>query len=131
MAVPNTLARDISPPPSRKTSVVKSATGDVEGTSTAHQDTSDGVNAAPDGPSLAAIEAGEAQVRDHVEYFSRHLHEASRKTPPSVPRLPTDGFRDLYKRNQHARGCHFVIHQHDHPVAGSSGPSFAFIALNG
>lgn len=129
--MPNTLARDISPPPSRKSSAVTPTTNVVKSTSTAHQDTSDAVNATPDGPSLAAIEAGEAQVRVHLEYFSSHLHQASRQTPPSVPRLPINRFRDLYKRNQHARGRHFVVHQHDHPVAGSSDSSPASVTING
>ena len=65
-------------------------------------------------PELAAIEAGEVRIRNHLEYFSHHLsHYARAISPLSIP-----SFVDLYKRNQHPHGRHWVIHQHDHPVAG-------------
>ncbi|KAL8773660.1 MAG: hypothetical protein Q9209_001426 [Squamulea sp. 1 TL-2023] len=68
-------------------------------------------------PSLAAIEAGEIQIQDHFSHFSSHLAAAVR---PSIsgPRLPIPAFVDLYKRNCHPHGRHFVVHQHDHPIAG-------------
>ena len=72
-------------------------------------------------PPLSAIEAGEAKIRDHLIYFSQQLHALVRPqllATNASPRLPIAKFRDLYKRNQHAHGRHFVIHQHDHPVAG-------------
>jgi hypothetical protein len=28
-------------------------------------------------------------------------------------------YRELYQRHQHPHGSHFVINQHDHPVAGT------------
>lgn len=68
-------------------------------------------------PSLASIEAGEAKIKDHLEYFSAHLARATRASAPR-PRLSNLGFVDLYLRNQHDHGRHFVVHQHDHPVAG-------------
>lgn len=115
MIPPSTLGRDISPPPSRRSS--KAITGSQRGTnSSGHSPTSD---KAPGDPSLAAVEAGEANVRDHLAYFSHHLQKASRHTPSPLPRLTIDGFQHLYKRNQHLQGRHFVIHQHDHPVAGT------------
>ena len=65
-------------------------------------------------PELAAIEAGEVQIRNHLEYFSNRLSYYARATSPlSIP-----SFVDLYERNQHPHGRHWVIHQHDHPVAG-------------
>ena len=65
-------------------------------------------------PELAAIEAGEIRIRNHLEHFSHHLSHYARATSPlSIP-----SFVDLYKRNQHPHGRHWVIHQHDHPVAG-------------
>lgn len=65
-------------------------------------------------PELAAIEAGEVRIRNHLEYFSHQLSHYARPTSPlSIP-----SFVDLYKRNQHPYGRHWVIHQHDHPVAG-------------
>lgn len=71
-------------------------------------------------PSLAAVEAGEIEVDDHVKLFSTRLAQASRPEPPlgTYPRLSIEDWADLYSRNQHANGHHFVIHQHDHPVAG-------------
>ncbi|MCJ1367820.1 succinate semialdehyde dehydrogenase NADP+ linked [Acarospora aff. strigata] len=69
-------------------------------------------------PTLAAIEAGEAQIRDHLAYFSKHLSKVIRPCLPDVPRLSISDFVKLYERNSHAQGHHFVIHQHDHPVAG-------------
>ena len=72
-------------------------------------------------PNLAAIEAGESQIHNHLSYFSQHLEAASRpllSTSNPTPRLSIADFRELYRRNQHATGRHFVIHQHDHPVAG-------------
>lgn len=68
-------------------------------------------------PSLAAIEAGEAKIRDHLKFFSEQFARITRSSAPG-PRLSNAGFVDLYKRNQHEHGHHFVIHQHDHPVAG-------------
>lgn len=32
--------------------------------------------------------------------------------------MPINEWKDLYSRNEHPHGRHFVIHQHDHPVAG-------------
>ena len=68
-------------------------------------------------PNLAAIEAGEAKIKNHLKFFSESLARVTRLTPPS-PCLSNSEFVDLYQRNQHDQGHHFVIHQHDHPVAG-------------
>lgn len=69
---------------------------------------------------LASIEAGEVEVTDHLGIFSAKLSQHTR--PPNnsqpTPRLKTDDFVDLYRRNSHSTGHHFVIHQHDHPIAG-------------
>lgn len=65
----------------------------------------------------AAVEAGQAEVRDHLQYFSTDLERHMRQQP-DVPHLSVPEFVDLYKTHQHAGGHHFVIHQHDHPVAG-------------
>ncbi|KAH8703283.1 DNA polymerase ligase-domain-containing protein [Talaromyces proteolyticus] len=71
-------------------------------------------------PNLAAVEAGQVKVDDHVKLFSTRLAQASRPEPAlgQIPRLSIDHWIDLYLRNQHADGHHFVIHQHDHPIAG-------------
>jgi len=114
MPSPISLKRDISPPPTRKTTTKsgrpsKALTKDHP----VERDDDDGQ------PSLAAIEAGEAQIRDHLAYFSQHLGAASGQTAPSVPRLSIDDFQTLYRRNQHAQGRHFVVQQHDHPISGT------------
>jgi len=69
--------------------------------------------------SLAAIEAGQINVTDHLGIFSARLKECARPSEsPLSPRLPMDEWADLYRRNVHPEGRHFVIHQHDHPIAG-------------
>lgn len=80
------------------------------------QNTSEASNALT-APSLASIEAGEAKIEDHLEYFSKQLARVTRASAPG-PRLSNRDFVDLYQRNQHEHGHHFVVHQHDHPVAG-------------
>jgi len=67
----------------------------------------------------ATVEAGLVEVRDHLQYFTLELSKAQRPVVPSMPRLAINHFVDLYKRNDNDQGHHFVIHQHDHPVAGS------------
>lgn len=68
-------------------------------------------------PTLAAIEAGQVQVTDHLSIFSSRLNQCIR---PGLhaPYLRISDWVDLYRRNEHGNGRHFVIHQHDHPVAG-------------
>ncbi|CAK3770267.1 Hypothetical predicted protein [Lecanosticta acicola] len=111
MTRPDTLAREISPPPLRKNSTAIDSRHLPE----EHSRTGSG------DPSLAAVEAGEVNIRDHLDYFVNHLSAASR--PTNGPRISFDDFGDLYKRNQHARGHHFVVHQHDHPISGTARPS--------
>lgn len=113
-----TLHRDISPPPLRKASTV---TKDVTtpGTKDNDHDQDDerhgkcAINGKSDS---AAIEAGEVEIRDHLDYFYQHLSKTSR--PALGPRISFNAWRDLYQRNQHPHGRHFVVHQHDHPVSG-------------
>lgn len=118
MGPPSTLARDISPPPTRKPPSTRSSAveSNPEGTQAAGEHDQSGVL---ERPSLAAIEAGEAQVRDHLEHFSEHFRLVSRETSSTLSHITVDEFRDLYKRNQRSSGCHFVIHQHDHPISGN------------
>ncbi|KAJ5824162.1 hypothetical protein N7447_006502 [Penicillium robsamsonii] len=69
--------------------------------------------------SLAAIEAGQVEVTDHLTTISTKLKEYVRPLPKQpIPRLPIKEWIELYKRNEHPEGRHFVIHQHDHPIAG-------------
>ena len=72
-------------------------------------------------PASAAVEAGEAEVKDHLEYFSGILSKA---TPSpfrkDLPHLTVAEYQALYNSNFGSKlGAHFVIHQHDHPIAGA------------
>ncbi|KAL4998741.1 DNA polymerase ligase-domain-containing protein [Aspergillus recurvatus] len=95
----STLDRPISPPPTRPLT----RTGN---------------------DSLSALEAGKEEVDDPLERISAHLRKYTpdRNTTNPVPSgfnlIPIDAWNLLYTRNCHPSGNHFVIHQHDHPVAG-------------
>ncbi len=106
---PQSLRASISPPPSRARKRTLQSTGHPAG-----QDSRPGRRSDDAAPSLAAVEAGEVQIRNHLGYFSSHLASSAKSSAP----LSIRAFEDLYKRNQHEHGRHFVIHQHDHPVAG-------------
>ncbi|TKA41491.1 hypothetical protein B0A54_06378 [Friedmanniomyces endolithicus] len=124
MAHPASLTRGISPPPKRKASSIGVADStrvgdgaDAHGAEGEIGIKADKVVLLDANPTLAAIEAGQAQIRDHLEYFAKHFETVLR--PPRSPRLSIDNFRLLYKRNQHPHGRHFVVHQHDHPISGT------------
>jgi hypothetical protein len=70
-------------------------------------------------PTTAAVESGDVNLEDPVSFFSAKLLEAARPQLPGVPRLSHERWLDIYHRNQRPHGRHFVIHQHDHPVAGT------------
>ncbi|KAJ3552139.1 hypothetical protein NPX13_g11184 [Xylaria arbuscula] len=72
-------------------------------------------------PTTSAIEAGEARIDDHVNHFSAHLAKATLSPfPPDTPHLSVEGYRKLYETNAgNLQGAHFIIHQHDHPIAGT------------
>lgn len=68
---------------------------------------------------LATIEAGQVQVTDHLGVISERLKECIHPSGlQPAPRLPMHEWSGLYRRNNHPEGRHFVIHQHDHPIAG-------------
>jgi len=94
---PSTLSRDISPPPKRN----------IPARDMREQ---------KPGPSLAAIEAGRTEIRNHLDYFAQHFLQVLRTRPG--PRISIKEFEALYQRNEHKHGHHFVIHQHDHPISG-------------
>ncbi|KAL2038336.1 hypothetical protein N7G274_008985 [Stereocaulon virgatum] len=113
-APPTSLRTSISPPPSRsRRSQDKQKEHSCDGHSNANEHAT---------PNLAAIEAGELRIDDHISHFSTHLARFVRPPPStsskSYPLLPITEWQALYRRNQHAHGHHFVVHQHDHPVAG-------------
>jgi len=102
---PTSLEAPISPPPSTRPVKRKKT----------HQDDP------PSPPTLAAIEAGQARIDDHLSVFSEQLSRHIRKCAARQgDLLSIDDFKGLYRRNQHQHGRHFVVHQHDHPVAGMS-----------
>ncbi|KAL2755088.1 hypothetical protein ACRALDRAFT_1064811, partial [Sodiomyces alcalophilus JCM 7366] len=73
----------------------------------------------PPSSSSAAVESGRESVTVHAIHFSALLaaHTLERECPPL---LPVESYRALYEANFGSpRGAHFVIHQHDHPVAGT------------
>ncbi|XXH05969.1 hypothetical protein Hte_012412 [Hypoxylon texense] len=72
-------------------------------------------------PDASAIEAGDAKVEDHLTYFTGLLTKSIISPFPSgMPRLPIEGYRKLYEANSgNPKGAHFIIHQHDHPIAGT------------
>ncbi|KAF2972444.1 hypothetical protein GQX73_g1179 [Xylaria multiplex] len=74
-----------------------------------------------DQPTTSAIEAGKASLDDHLNYFSALLAKTALSPFPSdTPHLPVEGYRKLYEANVGSpRGAHFIIHQHDHPIAGT------------
>lgn len=67
-------------------------------------------------PRLATIEAGKVVIKDHLTTVSEQLKRVKKTLPGTF--LSIEGFVDLYKRNLRQQGHHFVIHQHDHPIAG-------------
>jgi hypothetical protein len=106
MAEPSTLKRPISPPPVSKRRKISISQDNEENKLNPHQ------------PSLAAIEAGRASVEDHLQYFASYFTKVARPVNSTDPRVSISDFVSLYQRNQHSKGRHFVIHQHNHPVAG-------------
>jgi hypothetical protein len=114
MNTPTSLRRSISPPtvaPRRKSSTRVHAQQPLR--KSPPQDGQSKISG------LAAVEAGKATVFDHLSYFSQHLSQVGTPALDSVlPRLSISDYVDLYKRNSHPHGHHFVIHQHNHPVAG-------------
>lgn len=99
--IQQSLARSISPPLSSRKSQIASFDQTENYT-----------------PTTSAVEAGNTSIRDSLAFFSTKLLSFSRPVS-SVPRIPYEEWIILYKRNQHQHGRHFVIHQHDHPVAGT------------
>ncbi|KAK5448152.1 hypothetical protein LTS15_009176 [Exophiala xenobiotica] len=99
---PASLNRSVSPPPTNPRRRSKPA-----------------FNSIPTKSDTAAVEAGEVEIDDHVTFFSSKLLSATRPKIEGQPRLAHNEWLDLYQRNLNDRGHHFVVHQHDHPVAGT------------
>ncbi|EGD97231.1 hypothetical protein TESG_04643 [Trichophyton tonsurans CBS 112818] len=117
VSLPRSLVRSVSPPPARARKRRREGqhprrVADEDDTKPEDQPQSELK------VDIAAIEAGKAEVEDHLEVFSARLRASTRPELPQVPRLAHSAWRDLYQRNQHEDGKHFVVHQHDHPIAG-------------
>ncbi len=67
----------------------------------------------------ARVEAGEVEINDHVAFFSTKLLAAAQPPVERQPRLTHSDWLALYHRNLNDGGHHFVVHQHDHPIAGT------------
>ncbi|KAH7256494.1 DNA polymerase ligase-domain-containing protein [Fusarium tricinctum] len=67
-------------------------------------------------PATAEIEPGSATIDDHLSHFKRLLSKHIIAPSP----LSIASYASLYTANAGStRGAHFVIHQHDHPIAGT------------
>jgi hypothetical protein len=62
------------------------------------------------------IEDG-SETKNHLEFYCYYLEKVTIQV--KEPRLNINDFRVLFLRNSSQRGHHFVIHQHDHPIAGT------------
>ncbi|KAG6015762.1 hypothetical protein E4U54_003023 [Claviceps lovelessii] len=72
-----------------------------------------------DQPTTSAIEAGRVRIANHLPYFTSLLAQRALESP-TPPLLPIASYISLYQSHaQSTRGSHFVIHQHDHPIAGT------------
>lgn len=75
----------------------------------------------PGGPSASAlIENNTIKITDHLAWFSNLLAKAILNPfPAGQPHLTIPTYQSLYNRSfQSPAGAHFVVTQHDHPVAG-------------
>ncbi|KAI3324690.1 hypothetical protein HD806DRAFT_521774 [Xylariaceae sp. AK1471] len=72
-------------------------------------------------PTTSEVEAGKANVDDHLNYFSGLLAKTTLSPFPSgTAHLSVKDYRELYENNSgNPGGAHFIIHQHDHPIAGT------------
>ncbi|GKU05202.1 abc1 containing protein [Fusarium langsethiae] len=67
-------------------------------------------------PTTVDIESGSAAVDDHLPHFKNHLSKYV--ISPAAVSIPE--YTSLYTTNAGSpQGAHFVIHQHDHPIAGT------------
>ena len=125
---PASLRTSISPPPARVRTI---------GTSPRSTPQRKSADPAADLPNPAALEAGLTSIlpNQQLQYWSTHLAKHIDPSPPS-PLLSIPAFQDLFTRNAAPQpglcqrssgrpsnhngggGKHFVIHQHDHPIAG-------------
>ncbi|KAG8408889.1 hypothetical protein J3458_019900 [Metarhizium acridum] len=73
-------------------------------------------NNKPSPPTTAAIESGKAHTTNPLAHFAAHLE--NHILPSPTPLLPIGSYASLYAGSLTSQSSHFVIHQHDHPIAG-------------
>ncbi|KAE8394667.1 DNA polymerase ligase-domain-containing protein [Aspergillus alliaceus] len=112
----SSLNAPVSPPRKRSTAMTTQPSTVSSDKSTPKEQKETPSN--PENHNLAAIEAGQVKVTDHLSIFSSRLSQSTRTKIHQTPRLQIADWASLYQRNQHPEGRHFVIHQHDHPIAG-------------
>ena len=105
---PASLKRTISPPPSIPKNLRNEPTVSSSETNTDEH------------PGTAEVEAGEATVADQTAFWRAKLREFDRLHVAGIPKLSIPNYVNLYSEHAgNTSGSHFVIHQHDHPVAGT------------
>ena len=120
----SSLSRAVSPP-RRRSRIDDSSKSTSRGIITSASNDEDDEDRSSPGPtgsisSLAAVESGQTAIADHVSFISTRLRQCARPVQPSEARISFSDWTDLYERNQlDENGTHFVIHQHDHPIAGT------------
>ncbi|PSR87431.1 DNA polymerase ligase-domain-containing protein [Coniella lustricola] len=72
-------------------------------------------------PTSAQVESAQIRIDNHLAYFSQLLTNNTKTPyPPKHPRLTIPDYQSLYQQSEgSAHGAHFVVTQHDHPVAGT------------
>lgn len=111
LADPASLTRPISPPSSTSK---KREIALIESSERLRNDEDGG-----EALGTAAVEAGEATVADQLIFWRTKLQAFDRPHIPDTPRLNISQSAALYSEHAGNRsGSHFVIHQHDHPIAG-------------
>lgn len=98
-------------------SCIEATTGEESG----RPDSPSSISNSKSHPSTSAlIESAQIQINDHLTYFTTLLTKQTLTPfPSSTPRLPITSYTSLYKRSDASpTGAHFVVTQHDHPVAG-------------
>lgn len=108
---PSSLHRSVSPPRNPRRRSNHAATTTTSTTPRSDHPSTE--------TSTAAVEAGQVSIDDHVTFFSTKLLAARLPDLINQPNISHREWLDLYQRSLTDRGHHFVVHQHDHPIAGT------------
>lgn len=110
------LGKSVSPPPIKRRRRLNTSS---EQTSTSSSPGPISVPLTPL-PTPAAIEAGQATIDNHLDYFLALFRQFSKPVSALLaPRLSLSGLTSLYLRSaSNPLGRNFIVHQHDHPRAG-------------